>query len=88
MYHKIRRILAAAAVIFLLGLYLAAFISAVTGSGISSVLFKASIFCSVVIPAGVYGFLLVLRAASERKSNKQPQKKTEKEEDEDPTRTP
>jgi len=88
MYHKSRRILAAAAVIFLGGLYLAAFISAVSGSGISSVLFKASIFCSVVIPAGVYGFLLVLRAATEHKSDKQLREKAQEEKEDESSRTP
>ena len=75
MYKKVRRILAAAAVIFLVGLYIAAVIAALTGSGMSSALFKASIFCSVVIPAGVYGFLLIPRLAAERKKDKTEQDK-------------
>ena len=71
MYQKIRRILAAAAVIFLISLYLVTFVSALLGGGLSSDLFKICIFCSAVIPAGIYGFLLILRLAVQRKDRKQ-----------------
>ena len=77
MYQKIRRLLALAAVLFLAGLYLAAFLSAVFGSGLSSDLFKASIFCSVVIPAAVYGFLLILRLAAQHRETQTDQAEDE-----------
>jgi|GEM_PF-243402 len=64
MYNKIKRILALIGVIFLAGLYVLTFVSVLTGGSSSADLFKASIFCTVVIPSLIYGYMLIYKAWS------------------------
>ncbi len=56
-----KRIFAIIGVIILLALYLISFISAVLAKPYASELFMASIFCTIVIPILMYGFLIVYR---------------------------
>ncbi len=56
-----KRIFAIIGVIILLALYLISFISAVLAKPYASGLFMASIFCTIVIPILMYGFLIVYR---------------------------
>ncbi len=67
MYKIIRKIIAAAGVIILGGLYIAAFVSAFSSQGSSGDLFKACIFCTVLFPILLYGMGLVHRAVTGRK---------------------
>ncbi len=56
-----KRIFAIVGVIILLALYLVSFISAIFNKPYASGLFMASIFCTIVIPILMYGFLIVYR---------------------------
>ncbi len=77
---KLKRILALAAVIILAGMYGAVLVFSLSDSPAAPDLFKAAIFCTVVIPVLLYGFLLIARnvkkgreerrKAEEEKTNK------------------
>jgi len=63
---KLKRILALAAVILLLGLYAATFIFALGKSEHAGALFRASLVCTVLIPIFCYAMLLVFRLLKRR----------------------
>ncbi len=58
---KLKRLLALIGVIVLAAMYLSTVFFAVTDSPISGTFFKASIFCTVVIPVIIYGYGLIYR---------------------------
>ena len=64
---KLKRILALAAVIILISLYAASIIFALIDSPIAESLLLASLFCTIVIPAVFYGYMVVLRYFRKKK---------------------
>jgi hypothetical protein len=58
---KLQQILALIGVIFLVGLYLVTFISALLVTPYSARLFKACLFSTVFIPIMLYAILLIYR---------------------------
>jgi hypothetical protein len=58
---KLQQILALIGVIFLVGLYLVTFISALLVTPYSAGLFKACLFSTVFIPIMLYAILLIYR---------------------------
>lgn len=61
---KLKRIFALIAVILLVSLYASTLIFAISGNPDANYLFKASIFCTVVIPVILYGYILIYRIFS------------------------
>ena len=66
---KHRRLLALGAAIFLLLLYASSILFALMGSPIAQSLLIASLFCTIVVPAVIYGYLVVIRATRKQKEN-------------------
>ncbi len=60
---KMKRILAGAGALLLLGMYLSTIILALIGSPNALRLLKASIACTVILPVLLYAFILVYRVA-------------------------
>lgn len=58
---KSKRTLALAAVILILALYAATVVFALIDSPLAQSLLMASLFCTVVVPAVLYGYLVILR---------------------------
>lgn len=63
---KIKRIFAIIAVILLVALYGSTVIFALSDSPNAIYLFKASIFCTVIIPVILYSYILVYRIFSHK----------------------
>ena len=61
MILKIRRILAGGSAALIILLYTLSVIFAVIGSSFSRQLLMASIFCSIIIPVILYGYLIYTR---------------------------
>lgn len=64
MKHK--RGLALFAAIFLFLLYAASIVFAVIGSPLAQSLLMTSFFCTIVVPAVLYGYMVLLRSMSNR----------------------
>jgi len=60
-HATIRRILAIIGIVLLLSLYLSSLISAIFAKPYASGLFTASLFCTIVIPVLLYGFMLMYK---------------------------
>ena len=58
---KSKRILALGAVIILISLYIASLVFALMDSPLAESLLLASLFCTIVIPAVLYGYAVVLK---------------------------
>ena len=58
---KLKRILALAAIIILVAMYLSTIVFALSDSPNADAMFKASIFCTVVIPILLYGYMMIYR---------------------------
>ena len=65
-FMKLKRIFAVIAVILLVGLYVSTLIFALLGSPEANYLFKASIFCTVIIPVILYGYILIYKIFNHR----------------------
>lgn len=65
---KLKRVFAIIAVILLVGLYGSTLVFALSDSPNAAYLFKASIFCTVIIPVMLYGYMIIYRIF-DRKSN-------------------
>ena len=63
---NLKRFLAILGVLFLLGLYAATFIFALIDSPAAGGWFKASLFCTNVIPVLLYGYIIVYLALKGR----------------------
>lgn len=72
---KHRRLLALGAAIFLLLLYASSIVFALIGSPLAQSLLMASLFCTIVVPAVLYGYLVVIRATRNRNENSAETKK-------------
>jgi magnesium-transporting ATPase (P-type) len=59
---NIKKIFAIVAVVFLIGLYAATIIFSLSDNPDAQYLFKAAIFCTVVIPALLYGIIVICKA--------------------------
>ncbi len=57
----LRRILAIAGLILIAGLYAATIICALIDSPFARSCLMASLFCTIVVPAVIYGFLMITR---------------------------
>lgn len=58
---NLKRIMAGAGALLLLGMYIATLIFALIDHPSSDMLFKASLICTVVIPVLLYGYTLVYK---------------------------
>ncbi|WP_066715323.1 hypothetical protein [Clostridium sp. Marseille-P299] len=58
---NVKRVVALAGVVLLLSLYVVSLISAIFAKPYANGLFMASLFCTIVIPILLYGFLIVYR---------------------------
>ena len=58
---KVKQIFAIFAIVLLVGLYLSTLIFALIGSSDAMVLFKASIFSTVVIPVLIWAYSMIFR---------------------------
>ena len=67
MNHK--RGLALFAALLLLLLYAASIVFAVIGSPLAQSLLMASLFCTIVVPAVLYGYMVLLRSMQNRKTD-------------------
>lgn len=67
-HTPLKRILAAAGVIFLLGIYVTAFICSFINSGTAQVLFRAALGCTILVPVLLYLILMVARVIRPQKS--------------------
>lgn len=67
MKHK--RGLALFAALLLLLLYAASIVFAVIGSPLAQSLLMASLFCTIVVPAVLYGYMVLLRSMQNRKTD-------------------
>lgn len=63
---KIQRILALAAVILLLAMYGSTLVFALSGSENAAGWFKASLYCTIVVPVFLYACILVYRYLKNR----------------------
>lgn len=68
--NKVKRILAMIGVILLVSLYLLTLVGALTASPNSYALFQASIYCTVVIPVLLYGYMLIYRLIKKKSDDK------------------
>ncbi|MDO5294026.1 MAG: hypothetical protein Q4F05_14900 [bacterium] len=59
--EKSKKIVAIVGIIFLVGSYITTFIAALMHSTFAHGLFKASLFCSLVVPLILYGYLLIYK---------------------------
>ena len=66
---KIKRIFALIAVILLVALYGSTVVFALSDSPNATYLFKASIFCTVIIPVLLYSYVLVYRIFGHKKED-------------------
>lgn len=64
-----KRIFAVLGIVGLVGLYLLSFISAILAKPYAANLFMASIFCTMVIPIVIYGFLVIYRYVHRNEEN-------------------
>ena len=65
--HKGKRILALLGVILLLGMYASTMVFALIKSPYSAALFKASLYCTIVIPVIIYAGTMIFKNAGHRK---------------------
>lgn len=63
---NLRRILALAGVILILFLYGASLILALIGSPGALRLLMAALFCTIVVPAVIYGYEIILKAGAQK----------------------
>ena len=66
---KIKRIFAIIAVVLLVALYGSTLVFALSDSPNAVYMFKASIFCTVIIPVILYSYILVYRVFGKKKSD-------------------
>ena len=66
---KIKRIFAIIAVVLLVALYGSTVVFALSDSPDAVYMFKASIFCTVIIPIILYSYILVYRVFGKKKSD-------------------
>lgn len=59
---KLRRIMAIAGIVILLSLYGVTLVAAIMAKPYANKLFITSIYCSLIIPVLIYGFMVVTRA--------------------------
>lgn len=67
---KIKKVFALIAVILLVALYGSTVVFALSDSPNATYLFKASIFCTVIIPVLLYSYVLVYRIFGHKKEDK------------------
>ena len=67
---KSKRISAMIGVILLISLVLLMLVGAFTATPESSALFQASIFCIIVIPILIYGYMLIYRVIKNKSDDK------------------
>lgn len=66
---NIKHITALFAALLLLLLYAASIVFAVIGSPLAQSLLMASLFCTIVVPAVLYGYMVLLRSMQNRKTD-------------------
>lgn len=67
---KIKRILAIAGVVILVGLYVSTLVFALIGSELSTNLLKASVACTILLPIILYGYMLLYKLSKKNEENK------------------
>ncbi|WP_167956974.1 hypothetical protein [Anaerosporobacter faecicola] len=73
--QKSKRILAIIGIVFLVGLYVVTLISAIFATKTSASLFKASLFCTIVIPICLYVYMMLCRVFRKKDDNNDQQTK-------------
>lgn len=63
---KAKQITAIAGIILLLSLYVVSLISAIAAKPYANSLFTASLFCTIVIPVVIYGFMVIYKAVHKK----------------------
>jgi Ca2+/H+ antiporter len=71
---KIKRILALIMIVVLIAMYISTIVFALSDSPNADTLFKASIFCTVVIPVLLYGYGVIYKYVI-KKEDRDPDKK-------------
>ena len=69
MHMKIKRIFAIIAVVLLVALYGSTIVFAMSDNPNAVYMFKASIFCTVIIPIILYSYILVYRVFGKKESD-------------------
>ena len=67
LYMKLRRILAAAGICLLLGLYVTTLICAIIQTPFTHQLFQASLYGTFVIPVALYAFMIAIKMSGKNK---------------------
>jgi hypothetical protein len=79
----IKRILAIIGIVVLVGMYLAALIAAIAGSGYSNAIFTAAIASTIAVPVIIHLFLMINNARQGKSVMDNPYSYRDKPEDED-----
>ncbi|MDO5521173.1 MAG: hypothetical protein Q4G58_11840 [bacterium] len=59
--EKSKKIVAIVGIVFLIGSYITTFVASLMHSSFAHGLFKASLFCSLVVPIILYGYILIYK---------------------------
>lgn len=59
--EKTKKIIAIVGIVFLIGSYISTLVASMLHSSFATGLFKASLFCSLVVPLILYGYILIYR---------------------------
>ncbi len=73
----LRRILATAALVLIACLYLVTIVCALIDSPLAKSCLMASLFCTIVVPAVIYAFLIITRQINSHKKPDPPEKDKE-----------
>lgn len=68
---KGKRIAAVIGIVVLVGMYLVTLVAAVTSSPSSPQLFKASLYCTMVVPVLLYGYQLIYRVLKKYREDRE-----------------
>lgn len=68
--NKLKRIIAIACIVILVGLYIATFITAIIDNSISMTLFKGCVACTIFVPIAAYFYIWLHKYAMKRSGRK------------------
>lgn len=67
--RNMKRIVALAGVVVLVGVYLTTLITAIFAKSLSSGMFMASLYCTIAVPIIIYGFMTVYKMVHKNDDN-------------------
>lgn len=76
--NKLKRILAIAGIVFLVGMYLVVFILGITASPATKDVLMAAIACTIIVPPLLYGMMLLARVLGNKEDPTVPEEKRKK----------